>query len=583
MKKLLVGLFVFASFSLNIFTVRAENNIALPDLVITDFTWSPVDPVVTKPIGYLNFNVTIKNIGNASIKLPEDMHLTLYKNEIGVGGFALGTAVYVLNPGDSQVFNFKTTQSPNILEEAGPYNLKMKVDSDYYSIDTNNGGLVKESNENNNVLTKNIIVYLTSGVKTPSVFVLSPNGGDVFTQNAENKISFSFYNISNNRNQFAQFALVDSRATNFSDVSKYIKGWIATENETSITGGSIIWDAMKVCDLTYTQCSYVQPGQYKILAQIKDLNGNLVLDPSSDSWDLSDNVFTIVSSVDTGCSNYEVYSSTTGQLCQNNRDAYVKLTYPLSGSTFNVGQSVQVKIDSNLTRQGAFRAQIYRKNSYGSYVFLKNFDTANSGVQTIQIPYWTPVGEYKIEYGHTFGYGDYTKYGTSIFYVISNSDGCSNGQVYSSTTGERCKADIISCPPNMPNPYSLCPDGKIEPNAYDYKGCVTSYKCSNVVVDNGCKGTMYSTTTGKLCGTCSSSGAGCYNSNITNATKITRTLRQGLIGEDVKRLQEFLGIGADGVFGRGTASSVKEWQVKNGLVGDGLFGYQSRIKANLNN
>ena len=40
----------------------------------------------------------------------------------------------------------------------------------------------------------------------------------------------------------------------------------------------------------------------------------------------------------------------------------------------------------------------------------------------------------------------------------------------------------------------------------------------------------------------------------------------------MKRLQEGLGIGADGIFGPGTEKAVKAFQEKNGLVVDGLAG-----------
>ena len=47
-------------------------------------------------------------------------------------------------------------------------------------------------------------------------------------------------------------------------------------------------------------------------------------------------------------------------------------------------------------------------------------------------------------------------------------------------------------------------------------------------------------------------------------------LRKGSRGNEVKELQEFLGIGADGVFGPGTEAAVKVWQKENGLVDDGI-------------
>lgn len=49
-------------------------------------------------------------------------------------------------------------------------------------------------------------------------------------------------------------------------------------------------------------------------------------------------------------------------------------------------------------------------------------------------------------------------------------------------------------------------------------------------------------------------------------------LRRGSRGAAVKKLQEGLGIGADGIFGPGTEKAVKAFQEKNGLVVDGLAG-----------
>ena len=49
-------------------------------------------------------------------------------------------------------------------------------------------------------------------------------------------------------------------------------------------------------------------------------------------------------------------------------------------------------------------------------------------------------------------------------------------------------------------------------------------------------------------------------------------LKVGSKGEDVKKLQAKLGVGADGVFGKGTEDAVKSFQTKNGLTPDGLVG-----------
>ena len=49
-------------------------------------------------------------------------------------------------------------------------------------------------------------------------------------------------------------------------------------------------------------------------------------------------------------------------------------------------------------------------------------------------------------------------------------------------------------------------------------------------------------------------------------------LRVGSRGQEVKDLQEFLEIGADGIFGEGTKKAVQEFQKANGLVSDGIVG-----------
>ena len=49
-------------------------------------------------------------------------------------------------------------------------------------------------------------------------------------------------------------------------------------------------------------------------------------------------------------------------------------------------------------------------------------------------------------------------------------------------------------------------------------------------------------------------------------------LKKGLSGEPVRRLQAKLGVEADGTFGPNTEKALKDWQTKNGLVADGIAG-----------
>ncbi len=58
-------------------------------------------------------------------------------------------------------------------------------------------------------------------------------------------------------------------------------------------------------------------------------------------------------------------------------------------------------------------------------------------------------------------------------------------------------------------------------------------------------------------------------------TTFTRTLKIGSRGEDVKDLQSYLGIKATGIYGRVTARAVRNWQLENDIKPDGRFGPQS--------
>lgn len=49
-------------------------------------------------------------------------------------------------------------------------------------------------------------------------------------------------------------------------------------------------------------------------------------------------------------------------------------------------------------------------------------------------------------------------------------------------------------------------------------------------------------------------------------------LKKGMSGEPVKRLQEKLGVDADGIFGSGTQKALKAYQDEEGLAADGVAG-----------
>lgn len=62
------------------------------------------------------------------------------------------------------------------------------------------------------------------------------------------------------------------------------------------------------------------------------------------------------------------------------------------------------------------------------------------------------------------------------------------------------------------------------------------------------------------------------------ASSEVRTLRKGMKGDDVAKMQKAIGVAADGDFGPGTLVAVKKWQKLNGLVADGIVGPATQAK-----
>lgn len=58
-------------------------------------------------------------------------------------------------------------------------------------------------------------------------------------------------------------------------------------------------------------------------------------------------------------------------------------------------------------------------------------------------------------------------------------------------------------------------------------------------------------------------------------------IKRGSKGEQVKKVQETLGITADGDFGPGTEAAVKAWQAENELMADGIVGPKTMEKMGL--
>lgn len=135
--------------------------------------------------------------------------------------------------------------------------------------------------------TSNTVGFLLTQKVTP-VKVGVPNGGEILYQGLSNTIRWS------GGTDRVHILLVEAGASNSSDPTALIEGWIST---TAQPDGSLTWDARKVCNEDGTICSEVAPGTYKIMALSEDDLGNLTVwndaFDKAGNWDVSDNTFTI--------------------------------------------------------------------------------------------------------------------------------------------------------------------------------------------------------------------------------------------------------------------------------------------------
>jgi hypothetical protein len=502
MKKLLVGLFVF-SFLLVGFQIHAA--MAQENLSIT----LESNPQASNGTVTINLGDTITFTGFPN-NLTGDI-TTDYTRSFNFDPIFDG----VCNQNDSNGWSQKCTPTQT---GTGTFSIQITQNGQTY---------------NSNVIKVNV-VYVNP--EAPSITVLTPNGRDMYEVGQQINVTWNSTGISANSNNI--------------DIT--LHGYNAN--------GVIVW-SKELSSFTFND------GQEKVILPT-NLGGvpfgkNFVISVGTDStnnpspvYDFSDTTFTIGPATDVtngGCSNGEVYSSTSGQACPKILDA-------------------------------------------------------NDGC-------------YGARYSATTG--------KACPLSMVTEEGCTNGAIYSYTTGAKCsRINIPICPANMPNPLALCSDGRIEAATKDSNNCTTSYRCTNPIndlgcknhetystitkqvcplisLDNGCTSTSkYSSTTGQAClgkvpevdGGCNginkyslmtgklcSNFTGVYTPVFPNTIDIpiNRTLKLGIKGDDVKALQAFLNLLADGSFGPKTQAKVMEWQAAHGLTADGSFGSMSRQKAGL--
>ncbi|MFA5777922.1 MAG: peptidoglycan-binding domain-containing protein [Candidatus Paceibacterota bacterium] len=170
--------------------------------------------------------------------------------------------------------------------------------------------------------------------------------------------------------------------------------------------------------------------------------------------------------------------------------------------------------------------------------------TSGDGVKTVYAKFKDAAGNISAAISDTI-----TVSGTGTTQTTSTTsvEGCSAGNMYSTTTGALC---------------------------------VSTTTTSSVIAGCGTRTSGYSTTTGQSCvGNAVSTTARIYNFGST-------TLKYGSRGEAVKELQRFLndtlhlGLVVDGILGSKTIAVIKVWQKNHGLVVDGLVGPATKAKMN---
>lgn len=154
-------------------------------------------------------------------------------------------------------------------------------------------------------------------------------------------------------------------------------------------------------------------------------------------------------------------------------------------------------------------------------------------------------------------------------------DGCSNF-AYVPTIADWAKkmkywdANFKNAKPGDLVVYNWYPDKK---NHYSHVGIVKGTKSSGIVSIEG----NTTNAVGKDNCVAQKSRAKKYVAGIVRLPyvdqfNLTRLLKKGCKGNDVKEMQKVIGTKADGIFGKNTLAKLKKWQTNHGLKADGVVG-----------
>lgn len=171
-------------------TIKSASSVTLPDLVVTDLTWTPLYPTSGQ---WISFVATVKNAGLVDVSSPFSVNL---------GGIASTIPSLKAGATAQVTANFGLTI-------IGPNTVSVRVD-----IWDN----IAESNEQNNDYSETVTV-----VSTPSITVLSPSGSSLL-QGQQTTITWTTQNYSGfiGLDLFQNDNFIVNIATNISDIGYYI-------------------------------------------------------------------------------------------------------------------------------------------------------------------------------------------------------------------------------------------------------------------------------------------------------------------------------------------------------------------------
>ncbi len=391
---------------------------------------------------------------------------------------------------------------------------------------------------------------------SPSVTVLTPNGGEVYQAGQQIEVKWKSCNIPNTD-------LVDIAIQHYSPLGNGIGGANYAHNMTQL---GVANDGIETVILP-TQYSNRPFGKYFKVLVIKHPYST-----SNTTYDTSDELFTINSSspfsstFPAGCNSAVGYSGTTGLPCFLD-------TNPATSITKN-SAVLNGRLIANAPSSMYF---MYKKSGNGNAIqYTNEVVQQTNGLFSISLS--NLVSNTKYDFKACMNYLGAERCAKQLnFTTLTNSEiqeeivvdniivqeetGCSKGEKYSSTTGQICTQ------------YG-CQHGE------NYSS-TTGKACSKPVsiYPSGCNSLEgYSSTTGMKCVACSVSGAGC--GMVSTPSGIWKILKQGVKDEEVKILQSFLNLTADGSFGPKTMNAVKLFQTEKGLTADGVVGPKTWMYIN---